>query len=185
MQNIKGELVGKTLILKETMKSMSNDMLVKLYELPEEAEQFAAPYAGTNITIRRALPPEKHVVKSWVESTFSPHWVSECDVAFSRQPVTCWIATIIDEATGKPKPVGFGCYDTTAKGFFGPTGVDPALRGKGLGKALLYACLVAMRNEGYGYAIIGSAGPTEFYSRIVGAVSIPDSSPGVYSGMLR
>ncbi|NIK76777.1 GNAT superfamily N-acetyltransferase [Paenibacillus castaneae] len=164
---------------------MATDMLVKLYDLPEEAERFAAAYSGTNITIRRALPPEKHIVTAWVGEVFSPHWVSECEVAFTRQPVSCWIATVTDEVTGNVKPVGFACYDTTAKGFFGPTGVDPDLRGQGIGKALLYASLVAMRNEGYGYAVIGSAGPTDFYARTVGAIPIADSTPGVYKGMLR
>lgn len=164
---------------------MATDMLVKLYELPEEAERFAAAYAGTTITIRRALPPEKHVVTAWVGSAFNPHWVSECEVAFSRQPLACWIATTTDSATGETKPVGFACYDTTAKGFFGPTGVDTSMRGQGIGKALLYASLVAMRNEGYGYAIIGGAGPTEFYERTVGAIPIPESVPGIYKGMLR
>lgn len=160
------------------------DMLVKLYELPEEADQFNKPYEGTPITVRRALPPERHVITSWVEKTFNPHWRSECETALSRQPVTCYIATAADD-NGATRIVGFGCYDATAKGFFGPTGVDPEFRGKGLGKALLLACLNAMRAEGYGYAVIGGAGPTEFYAKCVGAVPIEGSSPGIYRGMLR
>jgi hypothetical protein len=81
--------------------------------------------------------------------------------------------------------IGFSCYDTTAKGFFGPAGVSEAARGRGTGRALLIACLHAMRFEGYGYAIIGDAGPTDFYEKAVGAVAIPDSVPGVYAGMLH
>jgi GNAT superfamily N-acetyltransferase len=183
MPNILEEFEGTT--LKGDDGKMATDMLVKLYELPEEAERFATPFAETNITIRRALPPEKHVVTAWVGAAFNPHWVSECEAAFARQPVSCWIATLTDPTTEEVRPVGFGCYDSTAKGFFGPTGVDPELRGQGVGKALLYACLVAMRNEGYGYAVIGGAGPADFYTRTVGAVPIPGSSPGIYSGMLR
>lgn len=160
------------------------DMLVKLYELPAEAALYAKPYEGTPITIRRALPPEKHVVASWVGAQFNPHWRSECEAAFARQPVSCFVATVA-EADGTARPIGFGCYDATAKGFFGPTGVDPAFRGQGLGKALLLACLDAMRADGYGYAIIGGAGPTDFYAKCVGAVVIPDSVPGIYRGMLR
>lgn len=38
--------------------------------------------------------------------------------------------------------------------------------------------------EVYGYAIIGWVGPAEFYAKAVGAVEIPDSTPGVYRGML-
>ncbi|WNQ11992.1 GNAT family N-acetyltransferase [Paenibacillus aurantius] len=160
------------------------DMLVKLYELPEEVARYAKPYEGTPITIRRALPPERHVITRWVEDTFNPHWRSECETALSRQPVTCYIATSADEG-GATRMVGFGCYDATAKGFFGPTGVDPEFQGRGIGKALLFACLDAMRAEGYGYAIIGSAGPADFYAKAVGAVPIEGSSPGIYRGMLR
>jgi predicted N-acetyltransferase YhbS len=71
------------------------------------------------------------------------------------------------------------------KGFFGPTGVDAHQRGRGIGKALLVACLQAMRHEGYGYAIIGGVGPAEFYSKAVGATLIEGSAPGIYKGMLR
>jgi hypothetical protein len=42
-----------------------------------------------------------------------------------------------------------------------------------------------MRAQGYGYAIIGAAGPVDFYAKAVNAVAIPDSWPGVYKGMLR
>jgi GNAT superfamily N-acetyltransferase len=115
---------------------------------------------------------------------FNPHWRSECETALARMPVSCFIATVKDE-DGASRMVGFGCYDATAKGFFGPTGVDPEFRGRGLGKALLLACLDAMRAEGYGYAIIGGAGPVDFYAKCVGAIPIEGSAPGIYRGMLR
>lgn len=44
--------------------------------------------------------------------------------------------------------------------------------------------LTAMRDAGYGYAIIGGVGPAEFYRRTVGAIEIPDSNPGIYAEML-
>jgi GNAT superfamily N-acetyltransferase len=131
------------------------------------------------IVVRRGLAPEKHLVVSWVAERFSSHWMSECESAFYQTPPTCWIAT-----EGK-QVIGFACYDTTAKGFFGPTGVSEEARGRGVGKILLIACLHAMRSAGYGYAVIGSAGPVEFYQKAVGAIVIEDSSPGVYRGMLH
>jgi GNAT superfamily N-acetyltransferase len=63
--------------------------------------------------------------------------------------------------------------------------VDETYRGRGIGKALLLACLHDMWAQGYGYAIIGWAGPVDFYIRAVGAIVIPDSSPGIYRGMLK
>jgi hypothetical protein len=41
-----------------------------------------------------------------------------------------------------------------------------------------------MLNVGYAYAIIGDAGPVEYYKKVVGAIEIPDSSPGVYKDLL-
>lgn len=154
------------------------DMLVKLYALPPLEAEIAAQEAK-GITIRRALPAEKLYVVKWVSQHFNMHWQGECDVAFSYLPPTCWIATENQQI------VGFACYDTTAKGFFGPTGVSEALRGRGTGKALLLICLHAMRWNGYGYAIIGGAGPVEFYQKAVGATVIEESHPGVYKGLLR
>lgn len=147
-------------------------MLVKLYELPESKNI-------SNVTIRRALAPEKQIVLRWVEENFSAHWASECDVSFSRQPVSCFLA--IEEK----QVVGFACYEATCKNFFGPTGVLETQRGRGIGKALLLAALNAMRESGYAYAIIGGVGPAEFYEKAVGAVLIEGSSPGIYRGLLR
>ena len=41
-----------------------------------------------------------------------------------------------------------------------------------------------MRQQGFGYAIIGGVGPTAYYSKAVGAVPIDGSEPGVYRGLL-
>ena len=58
------------------------------------------------------------------------------------------------------------------------------VRNGGIGKALLFACLEDMRQQGFGYAIIGGVGPAEFYTKTVGAVPIEGSEPGVYRGLL-
>ncbi len=89
-----------------------------------------------------------------------------------------WIATRNDHL------IGFACADATAKGFFGPTGVAEAERGKGTGEALLMATLRGMREAGYAYAIIGGAGPVDFYRKRLDAIEIPGSVPGIYRGML-
>jgi len=153
------------------------DMLVKLYALPDSRPIYDR-FRDAGITMRRALVPEKHKVIDWVRQTFSEAWASEVDVAFSRLPVTCFIA-VKDK-----KIIGFACHDATCPNFFGPTGVDPNGRNGGIGKALLLACLEDMRQAGYGYAIIGGVGPAEFYSKAVGAVPIEGSEPGVYRGLL-
>ena len=153
------------------------DLLVKLYDLPESAV-LLKKLRKRGIEIRRALAPEKSLVTDWVRRTFSAAWANECDVAFSRLPVTCFLA--IDAET----LLGFACYDATCKGFFGPTGVDPNYRRGGVGTALLLATLSAMAAEGYAYVIIGGVGPVAYYKKTVNAIEIPKSSPGIYRGML-
>ena len=80
---------------------------------------------------------------------------------------------------------GFACYDTTAKAFFGPTGVLERERRQGIGTALLLVTLRAMAAEGYAYGIIGGVGPADFYAKAVGAVPIASSTPGIYANLLR
>jgi len=154
------------------------DMLVKLYDLPDNWDLLAKK-AARGVTLRKPLGPEKHLVMDWVRENFSDAWASEADMAMSNRPVTCFIAC------QRQTPIGFACYDATALGFYGPGGVAERYRGKGIGKALLLACLLDMKLKGYGYAIIGDVGPAEFYRKTVGAVEIPDSTPGLYKDMLR
>ncbi len=153
------------------------DLLVRLYDLPEFPA--TARVAAARILVRRALVPEKQLILDWIGERFSHHWVSEASTALSQMPPTILLA-VRDNSL-----LGFACYDTSAKGFFGPTGVDEAARGQGIGEALLIATLRAMREAGYGYAVIGDPGPVEFYKKRLEAFEIPGSAPGVYAGMLR
>ena len=153
------------------------DMLVKLYDL--QKTQVFRRMIENNINIRPALAPEKRVVCEWVEKHFGIGWASEADVAFSRQPVSIFVAT------KNGTFVGFACYDATCRGFFGPTGVDENQRGKGIGEALLFRCLTNMRDVGYGYAVIGGAGPTKFYELKTGAIAIENSVPGIYADIIK
>jgi GNAT superfamily N-acetyltransferase len=153
------------------------DMLVKLYNLPEIWSSGISQIVP-GITIRKPLGSEKSMVVEWVRQKFGEFWVSEMEMTFSRLPVSCYIAQ------QDKKMVGFACYDATALGYFGPTGVDESFRGKGIGRALLLSCLLEMRMKGYGYAIIGWVGPQEFYEKVVGAVVIPDSTPGLWKDWL-
>ena len=81
--------------------------------------------------------------------------------------------------------MGFSCYETTAKNFFGPTGVLPAYRGIGIGKVLLIKALMSLRALGYAYAVIGGVGPAAYYQKVVGAVIIEGSGRSVYQDLLR
>lgn len=154
------------------------DMLVKLYDLPDDSPRLEE-LRGAGVTIRRAMPYERHLVTAWVRGLFGEGWASECETAFGAQPCTCLIATREGEI------LGFACYDATCRGFFGPTGVAGPERGRGLGGALLLAALRAMREAGYAYAVIGYVSSAEFYAKACGAQEIPGSTPGVYGDRLR
>jgi len=153
------------------------DMLVRLYDLPSSTA-LDEGVAAHGVILRRARAFEKHTVTAFVRAHFSEKWVSEVEVAMTRQPVSCFIAT-------KEKQIlGFACYETTQRGFFGPTGVVETARGMGLGKALLFKALEGLRDIGYVYAIIGGVGPKEFYATTCGAIEIPGSDPGTYIDLL-
>lgn len=149
------------------------DMLVRLYALPE-VESDIARLRGAGVIVRPARSYEKTRVTAWVREHFSDSWAVETEMAFCHHPVSCWIAF------RDWRILGFAAYEATCRNYFGPTGVDPAARGQGYGRVLLLACLHAMRQQGYAYAIIGGVGPAEFYTRCCGATMIPDSAPGFY-----
>jgi GNAT superfamily N-acetyltransferase len=169
------------------------DMLVKLYELPPLQPALDA-LASINIAIRRAEIGEEHVIKPWIAKHFKPGWAAGIAFAIYRSPGSFFVA--IQKALPDPnrsdpydlppeRLVGFACYDSSNRGMFGPMGVQKQFEGRGIGKALLLASLHAMREEHYAYAIIGWAGPVEWYEKTVGATIIPGSEPGSFRGMLQ
>ncbi len=154
-----------------------HDMLVRLYELPSLQAALDA-VASHGVTVRRTLGAEKNLLCDWAGTHF-PGFAAEVEIACCRQPISCFIA-VRQQAI-----LGFACYDTAARNFFGPEAVVEAERGRGVGRALLLATLNAQREQGYAYAIVGGVGPAGFYARNVGAVSVSGSSPGIYAGLLR
>jgi GNAT superfamily N-acetyltransferase len=150
------------------------DLLVKLYDLQPPKRP---PPEG--VTVRRAFAAEKRLIADWVAKRFGERWASECEISFARSPVACFVAVHDLDV------LGFASYDATARGFFGPTGVSEEARHKGIGRALLTATLEDMASQGYVYGIIGATTSIEFYQHEVGAIEIPDSTPGFYRGMLK
>jgi GNAT superfamily N-acetyltransferase len=153
------------------------DMLVRLYDLPP-ADRYARALAEAGVVVRAAMPYEREPLVAWVRESFGGAWAGECEAAFAQRPVACRIAV----AAGSV--VGFACHDVTCANFFGPMGVAESMRGKGIGCALLLACLHAMASRGYAYAIIGGVGNGDIYRKVAGAVEIAGSSPGIYRDRL-
>ncbi len=153
------------------------DLLVNLLKLPP-LQPMLDELNATGVTVRRAQPFEITPVRQFIESSFSVAWADEISAGMANKPVTVFIAT------RNRAVIGFAGYECTRKAFFGPAGVASDERGRGIGKALLIAALGGLRELGYAYAIIGAAGPVEFYTETVGATIIPDSEPGIYTDLL-
>lgn len=153
------------------------DLLVRLYDLPESQDSISK-MQEQGISIRQPLSFESRMVVKWVEDAYNESWAMQAQAAFYNQPISCFIA-VKDNTI-----LGFAAYDATCINFFGPTGVDEKHQGKGIGKALLLESLNAMKSNGYAYAIIGGAGPVDYYKKILDAQTIEKSSPGIYANRL-
>jgi GNAT superfamily N-acetyltransferase len=151
---------------------------VRLYDLPKIDTQLNR-LKKEGINIRRAMAYEKSKVIKWVYKHFGIEWSDECSVSFSNHPISCFIAT------KDGKIVGFACYESTCKNFFGPIGIDNSLRGFGIGKVLLLSALNAMLEMGYAYAIIGGGDGVEGFYESVGAIEIEGSELGIYRDFLK
>ncbi len=155
-----------------------NDMLIKLYNLPFDWS-FIQEQAGRETEISKPIGPDRQRLVSWIGRHFPIAWKGELERALSNTPISCFIAQ------RQSALLGFSCYDATALGYFGPMGVIESTRGSGIGTALARASLLDMRLKGYGYAIVGMAGPVEFYKKVADAVEIPDSYPGIYRSTIE
>lgn len=150
----------------------SGDMIVNLTTISGDIS------LPEGVKLKRAFPADKSRILDFVRENFSQNWVNEAEYSLMQSPPACFIATRED------KVLGFACYDASAKGFFGPTGLSADERGRGIGRALLMRTLLAMREAGYGYAIIGWVGDAApFYEKCVSARYIDGGEPenSVYS----
>lgn len=154
------------------------DLLVPLYKLPRVDLHFPDLRAA-GVIVRRANPWELSPLRDFATKHFNVRWADEASVGFANRPISVFLATVEGQI------VGFSAYECTRRNFFGPTGVSEAMRGRGIGRALLLAALEGLRELGYAYCIIGGAGPVEFYKQACGAVEIEGSVPGIYTDMLK
>ncbi|MBO3800744.1 MAG: GNAT family N-acetyltransferase [Thermoproteota archaeon] len=119
----------------------------------------------TNVSpaiIRKAEKSDKNKVLSWVKTEFSVFWEYEASVGFMYDKPKLWIAEDNDEI------IGFSVYSALEPHWFGPIGVSPKTRLKGIGSLLLFNCLKSMREEGQRIAVIPWTSHLFFYAQVPG-----------------
>jgi len=111
---------------------------------------------------------------AWIDETFGGTWSSEAYVGSSL--IARRAGRPVGFATIDPKGLRFSWLEGIARepgvGVFGPFGVAPEERNRGLGRALLGAALDALRGRGYARAIIPAVGDDRlerFYRESAGA----------------
>ena len=150
------------------------DIICPLYELPDYRD-LLEKLAEQNIVIRPARPWDREPLRKFISERFSQGWVDETLLGLNHTPSTSLIA-LKDN-----KIIGFAGYECSARGFFGPTGVDTSCRGLGVGKALFYEAMKGLRDLGYVYAIIGAAGPVDFYLKSMKGMVLPAEWKTIYT----
>jgi mycothiol synthase len=115
--------------------------------------------------VTRTKHEDAHRVLDFVEAEFGRIWRFEAAKAFEREiPVS-----FHTEENGHI--TGFAVHDVNNRGlgFFGPTGVAKAQRGRGLGRKVLLASLADLRRLGYQRAVIPWTDALAFYAKSCGA----------------
>ena len=150
------------------------DMIANLMHLPEYTLE-------ESIKIKRAFAGDKDTILSFIRENFHNNWACEAEHAILQEVSKCFIAT------ENGKILGFACFDSSARGFFGPIGVAKTERNRNIGTALLIRTLESMREYGYIYAIIGWVNDAAlFYEKTVGAEFIKGGNPenSVYANLV-
>jgi GNAT superfamily N-acetyltransferase len=115
--------------------------------------------------VHRPSHEEQDRVLAFVERAFGRIWRFEATKAFASELPKAFVTEVSGEVTG------FAVHDVNNRGlgFFGPTGVESSMRGRGLGCALLLASLRDLRRLGYARAVIPWTDALDFYRKCCGA----------------
>ncbi len=131
----------------------------------ERAAELVRIAATKGYEVRRARPDETALLDA-VRTEFGGAWPFELERALGHQPAGVHVA-IADGSY-----CAFAAHDGNNRGlgWFGPTGTWPAHRGKGLGEAVLMACLVDVGGD-HPFCEVAWIGPRPFYDKVAGIAS--------------
>lgn len=117
------------------------------------------------VVVRRCDAQDRVRTLEFIEKRFARGWAWEVALGFDRDDPTCLIAIEEDRI------LGFSGWELNNRGLgtFGPQGVDPAARGRGIGRRLLLATLEQLAREGFPQARIPWVSSVEYYRKNCGA----------------
>ena len=128
------------------------------------ARELATSAEQHGYQIRRAGAGDRAALADAVRAAFGRAWAFEVDRALGGDPPAVHVATRGGELAA------FAARDGNNRGlgWFGPAGTFEAHRGKGLGAALLMACLLDLARAGRRECTVAWIGPRDFYQRAAG-----------------
>jgi mycothiol synthase len=134
------------------------DMTCDLSQSDWDTSVEEATAAEQGITFRQPERDDLQRVLDFFREHFNG-WIPEAAAAFRNTPVTMHIAEKDNRI------IGFAAYDTNniGRGWFGPMGTDPNIRGKGIGRVTLLRCLRDQKAQGNAESVIPWVGPLGFY----------------------
>ena len=120
---------------------------------------------GASFAVRRLEPGDREPFEAWLQQWWGAGWRAEALASYGNDPISTFVATENDHICA------FASYNVAAlEGGFGPTGTEPPLQGRGLGRILLFRCMDDLKQMGHSKAEICWTGPISFYARTAGAV---------------
>jgi len=131
----------------------------------ERAAERAERAAAAGYQVRRARPSDGAELSARISLEFSAAWAFEVMRALDRDPPAVHLAL-----TGDGELAAFAAHDGNNRGlgWFGPAGTLELHRQRGLGEALLIACLVDVAADGVDRCTVAWIGPRGFYQRAAG-----------------
>jgi GNAT superfamily N-acetyltransferase len=125
----------------------------------QNLETTELPVAGCQLPDVQQATGNRQLILDFIERHFGKIWRFEA----SRG--------VLFHAEENGEITGFAAHEANNRGlgFFGPTGVAPAHRGKGIGWQLLRACLADARRLGYTRVVIPWTDAISYYEKGCGA----------------
>lgn len=127
-------------------EAVAMERSLSAYRPPDEAIAARARLEGEGVRFGPLTPDLVIPLIAWNGRVFHADWARAVRAAVARR--LPWSRTLVARAAdgGILGFAQYGCYDRAADRF-GPFGVDPAARGRGIGRVLLHECLQGMQRD--------------------------------------